>query len=111
MFLKSYTPCKVVDKLIQYNYKNLHIEFDEVARNKMIGRQERSLDDQILRCKVNFGYDRIDLNNVPLKWVKVWNMLCYPNKIRQGSQVSRDILQELGVANIREFYTNSSYLT
>ena len=103
MFLKSYTPNKVVDKVIQYNYKDLHIKFGEVARNKMIGRQERSFGDQILRCKVVFEYDKIDFSNIPLKWVKVWNMLSYPNKIRRRSQALRVILQELGVVNIRAF--------
>lgn len=104
MFLKSYTPKCLVEKLIQYNYKELHLGFSEVAQIKMFGRQScQSPDDRLLSCKVDFHYNRVDLNNVPLKWVKVWNLLCFPNKSQGESQSLKKVLEEQGVDNIDNF--------
>ena len=80
VFLKSFTPKDIIDKLIQYNYKELHIKYRQVAHNKVVGRKIGSPTDPILYCKIEFGYERIDLDNIPLKWVKVWNLLSYFEK-------------------------------
>ena len=103
MHLKKYTPNDLIDKLIQYDYKNLHSEFREVAQDKMAGRQDCSLDDPILRGKVDFKYKKIDLSDVPLTWVKVWNMVYYPQSIQQRLLVQRRIHEELGIVNIKNF--------
>ena len=103
MFLKKYTPNKLVEKLIQYDYRNLHIEFKRVAQNKMFGRQECTIEDEILEEKVNFNYNRIDLSTIPLQWVKVWNMVYYPRKAQLDSLTSNKILDELGIDNVKNF--------
>ena len=104
MFLKNYTPKNLVERLIQYNYKELHLEFREVAQIKMIGRQNcLSPDDRLLRRKVDFHYNRVDLNNVPLKWIKIWNLLYCPNKSLREYQPLKKILEELGINSIDEF--------
>jgi len=103
MFLKSYTPNKLVEELIQYDYKGLHLKFNEVARNKMIGRQNGSPQDPTLLCKVDFDYNRIDLDDVPLKWVKIWNMMYFRHKDQQAAKRLKKALGELGILRVKEF--------
>ena len=56
MFLKGYTPNKLIDDLIQYNYAELHQEYKKVAQNKTLGRQSNLHDDPRLIDRVNFHY-------------------------------------------------------
>ena len=49
------------------------------------------------------GYRRIDLSSVPLKWVKVWNMLYHPRKNQFNSLPLRKLLSDLGTIDVKEF--------
>ena len=101
-FLKSYTPKSLVESLIQYNYKDLDVEYGRVAQDKMLGRAN-CLNDPALWSKVDYDYRRIDLSSVPLKWVKVWNMLYHPRKNQFNSLPLRKLLSELGTIDVKEF--------
>jgi len=52
MFLKSYTPKSLVESLIQYNYKDLDVEYGRIAQDKMLGRANY-LNDPALWSKVD----------------------------------------------------------
>ena len=46
--------------------------------------------------KVDFQYERINLRNVPLKWVKTWNLMSYPHHDESKKQRIASVLRELG---------------
>ncbi len=106
MFLKAYTPSNLVDRLIQYNYKELHQEYNKVAQNKTYGRKSNSPDDPRLVDRVDYHYNKVDLTDVPLKWIKVWNMLYHSHKEPVDSQLLTEVLKEIEKSNIIEEFMN-----
>jgi len=74
------TPSTLIDRLIQYNYKSLHIRYQETARNKAEARLQRDIKSPKLRSKVNFQYKRINTEGIPLVWTKIWNILSLKGK-------------------------------
>lgn len=106
MFLKSYTPNSLVDRLIQYNYRELHQEYYRVAKNKTDGRKNDPPNSPRLVDKVDYKYNRIDLTDIPLKWAKVWNMLYYPHRNQIDPQLITKVLKNLGEVDIKQFMNN-----
>ncbi len=102
-FLRRYTPNCLVDKLIQYNYKELHLEFYRVAKNKTQRRNSDFDNRPFPSERIDFGYRKIDLTNVPIKWVKIWNLFYYPNGSQNIPQTLRDLLDDLQINDISTF--------
>ena len=74
--LKSYTPKKIVERLIQYNYKTLNEEYNHMAQNKILGRLSCNPNDPKAMSQSCFWYDRLDLEDTAL----AINLLYYPSK-------------------------------
>ena len=89
MSLKNHTLKKLIETLIGYNYKELYLEYRNVAQDKAAGRKYSPINDPILSSKVDFDYNRINLNNVPPKWIKVWNMIHYPEEKNENTTNKR----------------------
>ena len=74
------TPAQLIDQLIQYKYKSLHIKYTETARYKAEARIQGNLSDRKLRARVDFCYKRINTEGIPFIWTKIWNILSLKGK-------------------------------
>ena len=75
LFLNSSTPVELIDQLIQYKYKSLCKSYFKNAKDRAEARMEKLYKDPRLSKKVDFGYTKLDLNNIPQTWIKIWNLI------------------------------------
>ena len=80
LFLKNYVPIDVIDSLIQYDYRNLHLKFRELTNKKVICRMACDVNNTDLKLKVDFSYQKVELQQLPWIWSKVWNLLSIKGK-------------------------------
>jgi len=69
------TPSFLIDKLIQYDYKTLHTRYIDIASRKTNGRKLGDIQNPNLKTKVNFKYKRLEVEQIPLIWAKIWDLL------------------------------------
>ncbi len=74
-----------------------------VASDKALGRQSGDLHNPSLSSRVDFKYSRIELDSVPLKWIKVWNLLSYPKLDISVCQPVQEFLCEQRIVHIYRF--------
>ena len=75
LFMDRSTPTYLMDRLIQYDYRNIYKQFRQVAKLKAEARFTNNIKNPDLRIKVKFNYKKIDTSQVPLVWADIWNKL------------------------------------
>lgn len=75
LFMPDYVPDRILDMLIQYDYRTLHQRFRQIASQKTTARLEGDIKDPILKNKVKFHYNRINTDNIPLLWAEIWSKI------------------------------------
>ncbi len=71
LFLKTYTPITIAEKLLQYNYRNLYTKAIPLIERKITYRKERITNDDLLNEKLDFEYNKKDLTNLKPKMIKL----------------------------------------
>ena len=69
------TPTIVMDRLIQYDYRNLYKNYTLVAKLKTEARFTNDIKNRDLRARVRFNYRRINTDQIPLTWAQIWNKI------------------------------------
>ena len=80
LFMHSLTPSKIIDKLIQYEYKSLHLRFHENPLLKVKARYKGDIKNKDLTSKIEFKYKRINSEAIPFTWINIWNLLSLKGK-------------------------------
>lgn len=75
LFLHKSTPSHLIDKLIQYQYKTLHLRFRDNATTKTLARLDGDLENPELNKRVDYMYSEINTDNIPPMWTNIWNLL------------------------------------
>lgn len=118
LFLYKTTPIDVIDRLVQYDYYHLHESYRKVYEGKTLARLECDIQDPRLRNKVNFNYNKVSLESIPMIWIKVWNLMSlkgktckiphhgHSNNFINNMKHILDTLTEYNIHNVLSFLYN-----
>jgi len=62
-----------------------------------------SLENPLQKSQINFNYKRIDLTNISLTWIKIWNILYFPQKYQININSLTNKLKDLDTKDLIEF--------
>lgn len=84
LFIKSYAPNDIIDKLIQYDYKTLYLNMMDLVQRKIMYRSTRTENKCVLSEKADFKYNPLDMNSISPNLIKTINLFYYRGSCKKG---------------------------
>lgn len=101
----------LINPLIQYSYQELPAKFCAIAKQKSDQRISNKPNGGLLAEKVNFDYDRINIEKITFKWIAIMNMQFYRGRCKfcQKIEINAQTDPEHARKHISDFIKTDLY--